>query len=76
MSEVILAKRLTEEIIASNESLLVIPNDMKTKDDFIFDSAELYQQYVRPEQDLLDFNDDDLTLIINVFEEAENVIIK
>ena len=51
-----------------------MPNDMKTKDDLIFDSMELYQQYVRPEQDLLDFNNDDQTIIIDFFEQAERIL--
>ena len=71
---IISAERLTEEIIASNEGRLMMPNDMKTKDDLIFDSMELYQQYVRPEQDLLDFNNDDQTIIIDFFEQAERIL--
>ena len=50
-------------MIVANESGLKLPDEIKTKDSIILDATALAQQYVRPEQDLLDFTDADMAVI-------------
>ena len=53
----------TEGAVLEHEGALQLPAEIKPKDSVILDATELAQRYVRPEQDLLDFTDDDMAVI-------------
>ena len=47
-----------------------MPAQMLPKEDLILDSTVLFRQYVKPEQDLLDFDNDDMDIITEQFANA------
>ena len=52
----------------------MIPDKIIAKDELILDPIELSRQHMRPEQDLLDFNDADINKIAEYFEKAKDVL--
>ena len=55
--------RHTIDVVLENEADLQLPDEIQPKDSIILDATEIAQRYVRPEQDLLAFTNDDLDMI-------------
>ena len=50
-------------MIENYEADLSIPDEIKPYDSIILDATELAKRYIRPEQDLLVFTEDELVMI-------------